>query len=491
MPPGIETELKLAAAPQAIETLLADPEIFGAEAVTRDQVSTYFDTAGLALNRAGLSLRIRRIGDRRVQTVKAESPTAASLFAREEWEREIPDDLPELDGGTIPLAPTPGSWPDTVAPIFTAEVSRTTFVHSRDGSRIELVADTGRIMAGGRDEMISEIELELVDGDRQALFGLARTLAARVPLRLGVRSKSERGYALLADKAVKAIKGEPVRLTADMDAAALFEAVAAACLRHFRLNEDRLLAAGRPEPLHQARVALRRLRSALTIFKDMLAGPEFDRMRVELRWISGLLGTVRNIDVLLPQIEGGEAALGLLHDARAQALAEVVAALDSARMRTLILDLLEWVTVGAWRDNPDLAALRATPARLYAYDKLDRLRRRLKRAGKHLARLGEEQRHEVRITGKKLRYAAEFFAALFPGKKAGRRRDRFLGDIETLQTALGELNDLASGRDLLASLGFADPEMLLRGGQRKEPKKLLADAENAYDALIDAKRYWR
>jgi triphosphatase len=129
------------------------------------------------------------------------------------------------------------------------------------------------------------------------------------------------------------------------------------------------------------------------------------------------------------------------------------------------------------------------PARIYAHDVLDRLRRRLKRTGRDLARLDDEQRHEVRIIAKKLRYAAEFFTGLFPGKKAARRRAGFLGDIEALQTALGELNDLASGRMLLASLGIADA--LLRGGKRKEPKKLLADAENAHDAIIDGKRFWR
>jgi triphosphatase len=491
MKSAIETELKLAAAPEAIAQLLADSDLFGADAITRDQVSTYFDTAGLALHEAGLSLRIRRIGDRRVQTIKAESAVAASLFAREEWERDVPGDVPVLDPGTIPLPVLPEPWPDTVAPVFTAEVSRTATVRAAGGSRVEIVADRGRIIGGGRDEPISEFELELLQGDPRALFVLARDLAGRAPLRLGVRSKSERGYALLAGTDARAVKAEPIRLTVDMDAAALFAAVASACLRHFRLNEDLLLATGRPEPLHQARVALRRLRSALTIFKDMLAGPEFDRFRAELRWISALLGEVRNIDVLMSQIDEGEAAFGLLQEARARALAELRAGLDSPRMRTLILDLVEWTTVGAWRDDPALAALRTIPARIYAHDKLDRFRRRLKKEGRHLARLDEEHRHEVRITAKKLRYAAEFFAALFPGKKAGRRRERFLGEIERLQTALGELNDVASGRLLLARLGVADGEALLSGGKRKPPAKLLGEAEDAYEGLIDGKRFWR
>ncbi|TVV73855.1 CYTH and CHAD domain-containing protein [Sphingomonas solaris] len=486
----IETELKLSATPEAIATLLADATAFGDGATKTRQVSTYFDTDALALHEAGLSLRVRRIGDRRVQTVKAESATAASLFAREEAERDVTGDEPELGSGTIPLAPAEGRWPMPVAPVFATEIERTKIVHATDGSRIELVADSGRVVAGGREEAISEIELELLDGDRRALFALARRLAKLAPLRLGVRSKSERGYGLLADRRGKSDKAEPVRLGDDMDAATAFEAIAGACLRHFRLNEDRLLDTGRAEPLHQARVALRRLRSALTIFGDMLAGPERDRLRDELRWISSLLGEVRNIDVLIPQIDHAP-TVTLLDEARVRALAEVRDALESTRMRTLILDLLEWITVGEWRDDEDRAALRETPARIYAHDVLDGLRRRLKRRGRQLGKQTEEQRHAVRITGKKLRYAGEFFASLFPGKKAARRRDGFLGAIEELQTALGELNDLASGRELLARLGIADGETLLREGKRKETKKLLADAEAAYDAIVDGKRFWR
>lgn len=487
---GVETELKLSATPDAIADILRDPAFFDAATSTREQISTYYDTADHAIVGAGLSLRVRRIGDRWVQTVKAEAAVAATLFAREEWERDIAGDVPELDDITIALAKALGEpQPDDLAPVFVTQVTRSTAIVEQDGSRIELVADRGSIAAGDRTAEIAEIELELVEGDADALFAFAARIGERIPVRLGVRSKSERGYALVAGSERKALKSEPIALAAEMDTAALFQAVAGACIRHFRLNEDLLLATGRPEPLHQSRVALRRLRSAFSIFRRMLAGAEFDRFRGELRWISGLLGDVRNIDVLAPRI-ADQAAHAQLEVARGAAAADLVAALDSARMRQLMLELTAWIAAGAWRTDPATAAERAQPAAVFAAAMLERLRRRIRKAGRDLGKQDEEARHQVRIVGKKLRYAAEFFADLFPGGKATRRRAHFLDQVAALQEALGELNDLASGRDLLARLGIADGEALLDRG-RTPRKKLIAAAEGAYEGLVDAKRFWR
>lgn len=481
-----ETELKLIAGDAAIAALLREPGLFGGRSETR-QVSTYFDTAGHALAAAGLSLRVRAIGDRRVQTVKAERATMASLFARDEWEREIAGDTPE----PADLAEAMGDVPvDPLAPLFRTEVERVKTLFHLDDSVIEMVADRGRVVAGAAAAPIGEVELELMSGDPRALFALARRIAALAPVRLGVESKSERGYALLRVKPPKAVKAEPLRLDRDGDAAGLFAAVAGACLRHFRLNEDRLLATGGAEPLHQARVALRRLRSALTIFRDMLTDDRYEHLRGELRWLAALLGEVRNIDVLLPRITDREAH-ATLTAARADALAAVTAALDSPRVRTLMLDLSEWAAFGAWRTAEATAALRATPARDYAAARLDRLARRLRRRGRGLAEQDDEGRHEVRISGKKLRYAAEFFADLFPSAKRERRRARFLDRLEAMQTALGDLNDLASGRALLAQLGLDDAERLLGTGDSAPPRALLAAAESAHDAVSDGKRFWK
>jgi triphosphatase len=91
MPPprDMEIELKLEATSVDLDMLAAAPLLAGVSIEEKRQVSTYFDAPGLPLRAAGFSLRIRRIGDRHVQTVKAESVTSAGLFARPEWERDV------------------------------------------------------------------------------------------------------------------------------------------------------------------------------------------------------------------------------------------------------------------------------------------------------------------------------------------------------------------------------------------------------------------
>lgn len=482
-----ETELKLALDAKSLAVLLADPAIFPAGARAQKQVSTYFDTPDEAFRKAGLTLRVRRTGQRRVQTLKAASDEATSLFVRPEWEHDIKGDVPEVDG-LARMFTEALNGPDLseLRPVFATHVNRVRSVHVQDGSRIELVADKGSVRAGSKRSAICEIELELLEGERHALFTLARTIGGRVSIRLGLRSKSERGYALIRGDADSRAKADPVRLTRDMSVADAFAAIVAACLRHYRLNEDRLLGSADAEALHQCRVALRRLRSTLSIFRPCLDEAEADRFREELNWISGLFGAVRNVDVLMPRIDDAP-VLQTLQAARKHHLAELVRALDSARLRNLLFDLVEYSEVGDWRDA-DIAAL---PARDFAQQALDRLRRRVKRRGRHLERLDEDDRHRLRIAGKKLRYTAEFFVSLFPGRKAGGRREDLLSALEKLQTKLGELNDFAVGRTLLAELGIANAGALLPQTSSRRVRKLLDRAVDCHETLIDAKPFWR
>ena len=110
------------------------------------------------------------------------------------------------------------------------------------------------------------------------------------------------------------------------------------------------------------------------------------------------------------------------------------------------------------------------------------------KGGNNLIDADDETRHEVRIAAKKLRYAAEFFGSLYTGGKACRQHRRFLDAIETLQDLLGELNDMVTGPDVLAKLGI--DATLPHSGKRRR-KRLLEMAEEAHDALMKAKRFWR
>lgn len=480
-----EIELKLALSPAAADRLEASGLLPGDPPAVQ-QISTYFDTSDHAVAKAGFSLRIRRTGAQRVQTIKADGTNAAGLFIRSEWERPVENDVPVLDFGTS-LPMVLGKAADAVAPAFEVRIARRTWIISDEAASIELVLDRGEVMAAKRRSAFCELELELKSGDRAALFTLARKIDGVAPVRLGVLTKSERGYRLIGSGATS-VKAAPVVLTADMPAAQAFRRILAACLRQFRLNETLFLEAGDPAALHQARVALRRLRSALAIFKPII-GKDGAAVGEELRWFASLFGEARDLDVL-----GDHVASGALRDciaaAREAAYDRARTALESARARGLMLDLAAWAATDDSADGSDRAWGGDQSARAFAEQALGRFRRRIKREGRDLAGLDDEARHNVRKDAKTLRYATEFFASLFVRKREQRRCRRFLSRLEALQDRLGMLNDLVAAPGVLAKAGIgadAAVALLERGPKKKE---LLDRAETALEDLVDTKIFW-
>lgn len=479
-----ETELKLEIDAAAIPQLLAADQ-FAKTSSTGTQISVYFDTPDQDLRKAGYSLRIRRSGETRTQTVKATSTATAGLFARSEWEFAVADDVPVIDHAT-PLRSELGSIVDRLLPQFEVHVQRTKWTVIEGETEIEMVLDVGFAKAAGRQAPICEIELELKDGQLQDIFVLARKIDAIAPFRFGALSKSERGYQLL-NALQPAIKAEPVVLDPRRSATNALQAIAAACLRHFRLNETILLERRNAAALHQSRVALRRLRSALSLFKPMLGDQESERLKGELKWLASVLGEARNIDVLLTEARGEEPRRRLT-EARAAAYDAAFEALNSPRARALTLDFNEWLACGAYLSNPATEEERSTAAADFAAKALDRQRRKIKKHGEALAKANDDHRHRVRKDAKKLRYASEFFRSLFDDKKSKRRHRRFLEVMEHLQDILGELNDMAMRPAILERLGAAEGPV---GGDGKAKAKLLDKAEAALEDLLEAKRFWR
>jgi triphosphatase len=233
-----EFELKLEVDPADLAALLAASPLGSDEAVDREQDSVYCDTPDRSLRKAGFSLRVRTIGDRRIQTMKAESAAAAGLFVRPEWEREIDGVEPTLDDDASPLRRSiPGCDVDRLEPIFHVKVVRTVALATRGDAVIEVVLDRGDILAGDRSDRVHEVELELKRGPPGALFSLARELDQSAPMRLGVLTKSERGYRLGSAAPDKPVKTSALELRIGMTTAAGFRAIVGACLRQYRLNE--------------------------------------------------------------------------------------------------------------------------------------------------------------------------------------------------------------------------------------------------------------
>ncbi|WP_159981394.1 MULTISPECIES: CHAD domain-containing protein [unclassified Novosphingobium] len=478
----VEVELKLELSPEGADTLEASG-LFPGTAKAIRQYAIYFDTPDHDLARSGLSLRIRRSGDQRVQTVKA-SGGAAGMFIRPEWECDVADDEPIIDHST-PISALLGDKVAAIAPLFVVENERRIW----DDAGIEVALDRSRIIAGDRESSVFEVELERKSGDPATLFALARNIDAVTPVHLAVLSKAERGYRLLGPIPSRS-KAAPIKLNATMTAATAFQTIAYACLQHFRLNVPLVLDQRDAKALHQTRVALRRLRSALAIFRDMLTDGHTARFNKGLRWLAGELGMARELDVLIEQA-GDSAIQPHLLPARTQAYDDAITALRSNRARALMLDIVEWIALGEWLSLEGNSDLRQMQSRSFADGALQRFRRKVKKDGRNLEKLEDEARHKVRKAAKKLRYATEFFAALYGEKREKRRLKRFVSALEALQDRLGLLNDRAGTPKLLASLALADqPGAADLIGKGHDGGLLEAAAED-YDTFVDAKRFWR
>ena len=501
-----EVELKFELDPQALDRLEAEltPLAEAPAQRSRTLVSVYYDTPERALQKAGMTLRVRKDGARHIQTVKAEGD---GLFARGEWEYDLKDDALNLDA----LMGTPvGSILDKTAqdlrPVFATRTKRTRRLIHEPAGEVEAALDRGQIEAEGRTAPLCELELELKTGQSEALFGLARRLARTEPLRLSFQSKAERGFRLIAEDAPEACRGETPQVRPGMSVAEAFAAIGAEGLKQLAANAQTLRHIRRPEALHQARVAIRRLRTAMKLFEQAVRDGEFDRLMAELKWLGASLDQARDLDVMIADtFRPAAARLGKLgslgelgkrlHTARGLAYDESLKALDSARAGALMLDLAAWLDSGPWRDpaHPLYATRGGAPIEAFARDGLERLRRQIRRRGKDIRDQGPDQRHKLRIRAKRLRYAVEFFAGLH--ERAG-GRGRFLTALRGMQDALGELNDIevARRKGPAFAAGSADDAFaagLIVGVRAKSEKALARKAVRHYERLYQHKPFWR
>ncbi len=206
--------------------------------------------------------------------------------------------------------------------------------------------------------------------------------------------------------------------------------------------------------MHQLRVALRRLRSLFSICKSLFEDSRFDQLREELRWLAGETGQVRNIDVMIARVTNEDLS-ERLQRARDGAYATLQISLSSARTRSLVIDVAEFIS-DERRSGGSQEALCGQPSRDFATTVLDKLWKKVAKSGSNLVDADDGTRHRLRIAAKKLRYAAEFFEPLFKSKAEAKRHRRFITAVAGLQDQLGVLNDLATALDRLSALELLD-----------------------------------
>jgi inorganic triphosphatase YgiF len=481
-----ELELKLEVESSDVHVLRAHPALRGQQGTSVSQLSVYFDTYKNKVRTAGYSLRVRSTKRGYIQTIKPVL-SGAGLFDRDEWEAPVPQLLPDAGAAaSTPLAAllTPRLI-SKLRPIVRSHVERTQWEVDQGESRLEVILDEGTIQAGSHEQPLIELEIELRDGSVEDVLDFARRLGEQVQVRLGVLTKAERGFAL-ADGSLEApAKAGPTKVNAAMTVAQGFRAIVYACLKHFRLNEPLLVRDRNPDALHQARVAMRRLRSAFSLFRPAIDDPRFQILREELRWFTAQLGEARNLDVFIGNSERDDSRKARLEADRQQAYDLVVEALASQRFRDLMLGLVAWAEAGEWRRKAKAAQALVT----FTAKRIDKLWRSIELTGTQLGALEEEPRHRLRIEIKKLRYALDFMAEPYSSRRG---KKKFMTALEELQEKLGLLNDLATARSLSATYSEASEaeKVVPAPATNSEEAKYLLEAQSAFKRLQRAGAFW-
>ncbi|HEX7858154.1 MAG TPA: CHAD domain-containing protein [Sphingobium sp.] len=476
----LKLELPATTDPEALRALLA----LGPSRVTKMR-AVYFDTPDFALASHDCSLRIRQEGRRRVQTVKAGGEPSSGLMTRQEYEQPAKGQTPSLDADN-PVTLLLGERVEELAPRFDVAVTRRTWLLDSGRAEIELALDLGEAHAGRQACKFCEVEAELLSGDVSELFLLGRRISRLAPARVGVLTKAQRAQRLLRDPD-KVDKAKTVGLRPEMTTGEAFRAVVHSCIAHYRLNESRLLLTDEPEAVHQARVALRRLRTALRIFRPIAGGKRLRRFNDEARWLAAQLGTARDLDVLLDRATE-PAARKRIAAARVEAYAHMRLAIESDLARELMIELAEWLTVGKWTRGGN--KLRDAPVTHLAARAIGQLDKRLGSLGDAVGGPDDEQRHEARKTAKKLRYAIEFFSRLYDQGKLRKDRIRYLAGLEELQDHLGILNDMAIMPEALHRLGISSDAAEGMAQQVGRVDLLRLQAADAMTAIRDAQPFW-
>jgi CHAD domain-containing protein len=463
----MERELKL-----DVDGDFALPDLSGEPLPQRVFTSTYHDTPVRSLGRAGITLRRRLENGKSLWQLKLPQPGKG---ARAEL---------EAPGG--PAGP-PASLKQLLdvhlrhgklEPVATLRTHRSGVRITDDGRSIaDVTVDVVEILdAGHAAGGFTEIEIELVDGEDGDLARLGRRLR-----RAGARKSA-------GTPKVMRVLQLPDRAAPPSDGPLL------AHLQHFfgeqlaelEARDPGVRFGADPEDVHRFRVATRRTRALIRATRPLL-GPQLAPLGEELRWLGGVLGAVRDLDVLLEHLRtevatldadeaGGKELLRQLEAERELRRAELLEALASERYRALLASFESGVALISPLEDDGGAQAVARAA-------LAKLRRAAKRLP---AEPSDDQLHALRIKAKRARYAAEL-AALGGSKSAART----VGAFKHLQDVIGTHQDAVVAEARLRSLARAKTAVAagrLIERERERKRAMRADHPAALTAALRAGR---
>jgi CHAD domain-containing protein len=434
--------------------------VTGAE--THELDATYFDTEDLRLMRNRRTLRRRAGGNDAGWHLKTPAEGAGRTehrIAGHEGDA-VPDELVSIVRGIVRR--------HSLGPVCRLRTHRVeTPLRDASGRILALIAQD-RVLAdaGPEHSAWQEIEVELVDGDAELLDAVERVLLEAGATPASGPSKAARALSSkLSEKSKKTkVKINPV-------------------LRYAREQRDAIAGydpgarRGEPDAVHKMRVATRRLRSTLKTYRRWFPETELGD---ELRWLAGMLGAVRDPQVLEDKLLAGVVESGpefepaanriraALEHRVANGRAELAGALDSDRY----LDLLD--AIDDLVDHPES----------HSEDPAGRTRKVLKKADAELdaaTRSGvDEELHDARKTYKKARYAVEVIQPEY-----GKPAKQLVKALTALQDGLGAHQDSTVAREVLREIGPDSFHFgVLYGRQEQVGKETLREVP----ALVRASR---
>lgn len=492
----MEIEFKFQVPAERLPAVTA--EVAGAGSQRTPLQARYFDTAAGALAARGVALRLRKEGRRWVQTLKAlgDGPVQRLEHNVEREGKAAPEPDLALHDGTpagARLAQALAEADGPLVEVYATDIARLTRVLTHGDSRIELALDLGQVLvqqpdgAPPRSAEVCELELELLDGQVQDLTALACDWAGRHGLWFSTVSKAERGLRLARGQVFgPAVRADAPALAWDAGfapGAPLQRAVLAACLAQVLPNASEVAAGSEDaEHLHQLRVGLRRLRTALRALAPLAEGLD-PGWQAPLAQCFGALGARRDrqllVEGLQPQLRAAGAPSIPLPPLGVPA--DPGAAVRASGFQAVLVQLIGHVAAPAGK------GLGAHAARRLLRRRLRRWHRRLLRAGERFDALEPAARHRLRKRLKRLRYLAEFVGPGFDAARAA----AYVQALERAQDRLGEhLDEQAALHSYEAMVQHAPQAWFAVGWLRARQQRSARRAGKAVRALRRAPQFW-
>jgi triphosphatase len=492
-----EFELKFEIPPANLKSVAG--AMLDGKATRQRLQASYFDTPDGALAKHGIVVRLRKEGRRWVQTAKG--PTS-DMLERLEHNANLPPQgagvVPALDlsrhrgtpvGKAIDRAfglRGEEDYPSLVL-LYGTDVQRISRQVARGDSVVEIALDQGRVFANGHSQPISELEVELKEGTPADTVELARQWCTAHGLWISTIAKSMKGQRLRSAVPFGgAISAVAAKYSRDASRDDMIREVVQTCLSQILPNASELASgSNHPDHVHQLRVGIRRLRTALRELGGLTDA-------IDPAWEGVLVQTFRALGahrdnshlalVMQPQLLAAGGPKTSLADANSK-VPDAGKTVRAPDFQAVLLDILGFAQRQALQVVDKPGALKKAVSQ-----RLDNLHKCALRDGKKFLALSEDDQHGVRKRLKRLRYLIEFSAPLY---SAGKVKDMATA-LKPVQDALGQYNDELMALQAWRAFAADDPHAWFGIGwltARKQPnaKRCLKEIK----VFADIKPFWR